>query len=122
MKDNIGLLKKLDYHNNLSKLSYEKTDVNGNKTCFNAEYQIKNLINRHKNTPDDIYENNEYIIITQELTENNGSKCFNIINKATLDKVLLNNNQFCYEYITSKKNIWYKFPIDIEYELIKNND
>ena len=121
MKDNI-LLKKLDYHHNLSKIIYDKIDNNGNKTSFNAEYVIKDLIRRHKNTPDDIYENNKNIIITQDLTENNGSKCFNIINKATLDKVLLNNNQFCYEYITSKKNIWYKLPIDIEYQLNKRPD
>ena len=122
MEDNIGLLKKLDYKQNLSKLSYDKIDCNGNKTCFNAEYGIKELIKKHKSTQDDIYENNKNIIITQDLNEKNGSKCFNIINKATLDKVLLNNNNFCYEYITSKKNIWYKLPIDIEYQLNKRPD
>jgi hypothetical protein len=122
MKDNIGLLKKLDYQQNLSKISYDKIDSNGNKTCYDVEYGILELIMKHKNTPDDIYKNNKNIIITQDISEKDGKKCFNIINKATLDKVILNNNHFCYEYITSKKNIWYKLPIDIEYQLNKRPD
>jgi len=121
MKDNI-LLKKLDYQSDLSKLSYEKIDSNGNKINYDTFSRIDLLLDKYKNTPDDIYVNNKNIIISQDLSNNKGFKCFNIINKATLDKVFLNNNHFCYEYITRNKNIWYKLPIDIEYQLNKKPD
>jgi hypothetical protein len=122
MIDNINLKQRLDYQQNSSKLNYEKVDKTGNKISFDTFNKIKDLVSKYKNTPDDVYENNKNIIISQDLNDDASFKCFNIINKATLDKVLLNNNQFCYEYITSKKNIWYKLPIDIEYQLNKRPD
>ena len=79
MKYNIGLLKeKLNYHQNLSKLSYDKIDSNGDKISYDTFNKIGELTEKYKNTPDDIYQNNKNIIISQDLTEM-GSKCFNII-------------------------------------------
>jgi len=122
MIDNINLRKRLDYTQNLSKLVYDKVDDNGNKISYDCYYTIKDLLKKYKDTPDDVYKNNKIFIISQDLNDEATSKCFNIINKATLDKVLLNNNRNCYEYITNKKNIWYKLPIDIEYQLNKKPD
>ena len=122
MIDNINLKQRLDYQQNSSKLNYEKVDKTGNKISFDTFNKIKDLVSKYKNTPDDVYENNKNIIISQDLNDDASFKCFNIINKATLDKVLLNNNLFCYEYLTARKNIWYKLPIDIEYQLNKKPD
>ena len=122
MNDNINLKQRLDYQQNSSKLNYEKVDKTGNKISFDTFNKIKDLVSKYKNTPDDVYENNKNIIISQDLNDDASFKCFNIINKATLDKVLLNNNLFCYEYLTARKNIWYKLPIDIEYQLNKKPD
>lgn len=122
MIENIDLRQRLDYTQNSCKLIYEKIDDIGNKISYDTFNKIQNLVSKYKNTPDDVNENNKNIIISQDLNDEATFKCFNIINKATLDKVLLKNNRFCYEFITAKKNIWYKLPIDIEYQLNKKPD